>query len=732
MTGEAEQLQRTPAGTPPPAAPVETWRPLVLVEGADGADDRLAALRADPGVTVTDRLDRQREELRKLRPACPPELLEEPPRWVYYPWRRTAVRLLGPQGFRRLRLDRNRNKITLEEQEQLQTRSIGVVGLSVGHAIAHTLALEGLCGHLALADFDHLELSNLNRIPATVLDLDIHKAVIAARRVAELDPYLDVSVWTEGIGTGNLDAFCEGLDILVEECDSLDVKLMVREAARRHRLPVLMETSDRGLLDVERFDLDPTRQVFHGLLDGVSAEQLRGLSTRAKAPYALRLLEADGLSARMAASMAEIDETVTTWPQLGGDVTLGAATIAAAVRRTVREPGLASGRQRIDLDEALGGIAEPDPPKHLVDVRVEREPLPDDPLTALAHAAHLAPSGGNAQPWRFVLDGERLRLHREPRASVTMDVAHRGSYLALGAALANARIAASAAGVLGEARVLPDPGDPDLAATLELGRGTDLDLAGLHDAMLTRHTNRQPGTPTALDPSDRTALAEAAEREGCGLRLLDEADTITRCAELLAESDRLRYLSPWLHAEMMREVRWPGHDDLARGIDVRTLELDATELAKLDVARRGDVMRHLADWDAGTALGEVTRDRVGTSSAVAAVTIRGDDPASYVRGGAAVERVWIAAEQAGLAVQPVSPIFLYATNEDERAELVPDRFLDPLTAVARRLRALLALEEDEQFALLLRLSHAPAATTPSGRRPFSEVIERTGVVELAT
>ena len=69
-------------------------------------------------------------------------------------------------AFRAVRLDRNRNKITTDEQQRLGELRIGVVGLSVGHAIAYTLAAEGVCGDLRLADFDDLELSNLNRVPA--------------------------------------------------------------------------------------------------------------------------------------------------------------------------------------------------------------------------------------------------------------------------------------------------------------------------------------------------------------------------------------------------------------------------------------------------------------------------------------------------------------------------------------------------------------------------------------
>ena len=128
-------------------------------------------------------------------------------------------------------------------------------------------------------------------------------------------------------------SFLDGLDLVIEECDSLDVKLLVREAARERRIPVLMETSDRGVLDVERFDLEPDRPVFHGLLAGLHSSDLAGLSIQEKAPYVLRILGAADVTSRGAASLLEVGQTITGWPQLGSEVTLGAATAAAAVRR---------------------------------------------------------------------------------------------------------------------------------------------------------------------------------------------------------------------------------------------------------------------------------------------------------------------------------------------------------------------------------------------------------------
>jgi len=47
-----------------------------------------------------------------------------------------------------------------------------------------------------------------------------------------------VTTFTEGITTDNLARFIDGLDLIIEECDSLDIKFLVREMAREHAIPV--------------------------------------------------------------------------------------------------------------------------------------------------------------------------------------------------------------------------------------------------------------------------------------------------------------------------------------------------------------------------------------------------------------------------------------------------------------------------------------------------------------
>ncbi|KAF0960117.1 Rv1355c family protein [Rhodococcus sp. T7] len=689
---------------------------LLLDEGHSGDASVLDRLRGDPAVVFIDRLDHQRDALRSLVPTPGPDVLDEASVWAYYSWRRTVVRLLGPTSFRRLRLDRNRNKITAQEQERLRDVTVGIVGLSVGHAVALALTLEGACGGLRLADFDTLELSNLNRVPGTVLDLGVNKAVVAARRIAEIDPYVTVTLWKDGLDVESVAEFLDGTDVVIDECDSLDVKVSLRREARRRGLPVLMATSDRGLLDVERFDVEPDRPAFHGVIGDVDVESLAGLGSRDKFPLVLQILDAGQLSASMAASLVEVDETISTWPQLGGEVLLGGAQVAAAVRRIGLGQPLASGRCRMDLDENLDALADPPLPQDLPEHPVGRgtAAVPQDAVDAVVNAAARAPSGGNVQPWTIAAEDAGLTISLAPEHTTAMDVGYRGSCVAVGAALHNARIAASAAGILGAVTV--HDGDPGLlVATMTFGSGKDRELGDRYEHMLDRTTNRRLGAPRPLDDSQAGLLAEAAAREGARLCLVTDRDDIAAIGAILAESDRIRFLTPILHREMIGELRWPPRDSVETGIDVRALELDSAELSTLALLRRPEVMERLGAQDAGQSLGKSTADRIASSSAVAVVAIPGSTSRDYVRGGEATESVWIHAQALGLAVQPISPVFLYGVESADLEQLSP-RYAAPLERLREELFDVVGAKADEELAMVLRLSHAPGPSVRSERR----------------
>jgi molybdopterin/thiamine biosynthesis adenylyltransferase len=683
--------------------------------------EELGRLQANPAIQSLDQRNEQIAGLRKLRPAPSEEVLAEGIRWVYYPWRRSVVAVLGPLGFRTLRLDRNRNNITAEEQARLNSLTIGVAGLSVGHVIAHTLAAQGLCGAIRLADFDRLELSNLNRVPATVFDLGLNKAHVAARRIAELDPYLRVEVFDNGLTVETVKPFLSGLDVVVEECDSLEIKAVTRFCARDRGIPVLMATSDRGMVDVERFDQEPERPILHGLLGQLDVKLLPGMSSREKIPHMLRHLEAERLSPRATASLIEVDRTLSTWPQLASDVIIGASAVAEAVRRIGLGEPLKSGRCRVDVGRALDLLDEPEMAAHRSAYAVAQSSAAassaiDD---AIIMAALRAPSGGNSQPWDIDATASEITISLAPEHTSSMDVNFRGSAVALGAALFNVRVAAAAHGILGPVNVVENRDGKLLQGTVLLRAGDDPALAALYQPMLARETNRHRGIPQAIDDKTIELLTAAAESEGARLRLLTRESELSCAATIFGAADRIRYLTPRLHEEMFSELRLPGDSDPDTGLDIRTLELDASDEAMLEILRRPDVMAQLADWDAGDALGDDMRNRVRASSALAIITVAGQKLTDYARGGSATEAVWILAQRDGLSVQPLSPVFLHARSMDELTTLSL-RFADELSRAQSEFMRLTGTDPEESIVLVLRFSTALPPSVLS-RRSASRV-----------
>jgi len=369
--GAGRSAVTIPAPGPGRAADAEAWRP-VLFESQRAQDRReLAALLASGQVReVCDTIEEQLRELVKSREpgrklagaelerSVAEQLAGVEPAsygvWAWYPWSGRLVHLLPREEFRLVRTDRNRGRIERPQQRELMGRRVGVIGLSVGSSAALTFAMEGIGGAFKLADFDALSLSNLNRLRAGVHHMGLNKCVIAARQMLEIDPWLDIEIYPAGLTDANMPEFFRGghgpIDLLVEECDTPYVKIAAREHARRFGIPVVMDANDRGLLDVERFDLEPERPLLHGILGETTAADLLDLTFDQIVDLILTMVDRERISPELAASIPQIGKTLSSWPQLASGVALGGALTAEAARRILLGQPRPSGRFYTDLE----------------------------------------------------------------------------------------------------------------------------------------------------------------------------------------------------------------------------------------------------------------------------------------------------------------------------------------------------------------------------------------------
>ena len=246
------------------------------------------------------------------------------------------MHVLPEDAFIEVRTNRNRDKITREETAALKGKTVGIAGLSVGQTTAIALAMEQGCGRLKLADFDVIELSNLNRIRCSLDQLELPKWVVAARTIAEFDPYIELEVFEDGVTQDNVASFVEGCDVVVDACDSLSAKALLRLEAKRQKRPLVMDTNDRGMLDIERYDAqDASAGYLHGRID---EDTMRLFATSdAWMPQALdAFVDVANASERGRLSLPQVGTALVSWPQTYTGVAAGGATLP---RRAPSRPG---------------------------------------------------------------------------------------------------------------------------------------------------------------------------------------------------------------------------------------------------------------------------------------------------------------------------------------------------------------------------------------------------------
>jgi molybdopterin/thiamine biosynthesis adenylyltransferase len=677
--------------------------------------------------------------------------------WVYYPWSRRLVHMLDEEEFIKVRSNRNQYKITLKEQEILNTKRIGIIGLSVGQSIALTLAMERGFGELRLTDFDTLELSNLNRIRSGVHNLGLPKVVITAREIAEIDPFLHVSCFFNGLSEENMDSFFSDngkLDLVVDECDGLDIKILARFKARELQIPVIMDTSDRGMLDVERFDLEPNRPLLHGTIENVDPKNIKNLSTEDKIPVMLQMLGVENISLRAKASMIEVEQTINTWPQLASSVALGGAVGADVSRRILLDQYHDSGRYYIDLEELIA-----DKEKQADDKPVSRlnpfEPLsvedmekmvsvvlpqlmPDDiypneeNINSLVAAAAAAPSTGNDQPWKwYYKQGTLFLFHEEFRSHSFGDFQKTASFITFGAAYENLYVHALSIGIEPYYSFFPDGSTEKLVATIRFRKLipnplSDL-LKPLDQAIFRRHTNRIIAPKTEIHSDIYTRLARLAESvPGAKVRFFTEENDIKSMARIIGACDRMRLLHPEGHYDFVhREMRWTPEDaeKTLTGIDIRTLELGNSLMAAMGVIKSEKVINAVKQFGGGNALGMLAMRTLSTASALCMISIPGYELKNFFEGGRSMERFWLEATNLNLAIHPViSPLYLFSRILHGNGEGLDEKNIKELQFLREAFNKITGTGNNDAEVFLTKIAIAKEPLLKAHRLPVEDIL----------
>ncbi len=125
-------------------------------------------------------------------------------------------------------------------QMKLRGARVAVVGAGgIGVPVLHYLAAAGV-GALTVIDDDVVSASNLQRqVLYGTGDVGSPKALLATRRLFEINPFVAVTPVTLRLDGGNAEALLGGHDVIVDGSDSFATRLAVADAAYRLHIPLV-------------------------------------------------------------------------------------------------------------------------------------------------------------------------------------------------------------------------------------------------------------------------------------------------------------------------------------------------------------------------------------------------------------------------------------------------------------------------------------------------------------
>ncbi len=624
--------------------------------------------------------------------------------WFYYPWKNALVHTLQKEDFITVRTNRNLYKITPAQQQALSHKTIGIIGLSVGSIIATTMAMERIAGTFKLADFDTLELSNLNRVKAGIDSLGLPKVVVTARQILELDPYINIELFEAGVDKSNIDSFLGGekpVDILIEECDTLYIKFLAREKCKSLRIPLIMDTSERSMLDIERYDLNKAQPIFNGLVKNITSEQIPKMSDAERFVITVKIVGKENISTNMKASFMEIKQSISTWPQLASSVIGGGGYTTQVARRILLGENIVSGRYLLDAESMI--VALPSKPakldkkdpiaigwelpkKDILTTRQQKQiigrikhnyinaaAISGSTIKSLVKAAITAPSGGNMQPWEWIFQQNVLYLfHRTELSHSLLDHQKYGSYIAFGAALKNLAIAATHSGYTAKYSLFPDT-DTRLIAVITFTKSSTIEAGILYDSIFKRVTNREVSQQkiSALDKKNIEQLSKLKMPEGLMLHTVTDEATKRLMGEFTGHGTVCRFFSDRGHYDLFeKEIRWTQKEyrQTKTGIDLDSLGVGKAEETIFRFASQPEVMHKMRSFEGGGIFFNNDVKAAINSIFIGIIAANKHDSTTWIKAGEQLQETWLWLTHLGYAVQPIAASVFLANQIQNQKE----------------------------------------------------------------
>lgn len=263
-------------------------------------------------------------------------------------------------------------------------------------------------------------------------------------------------------------------------------------------------------------------------------------------------------------------------------------------------------------------------------------------LDSMLQAAVIAPSAHNTQPWQFIVKGDQLEVYvDQSRCLPASDPINRQAYLSVGCALMNCVVAAAEQEYDVTTSLLPDSNDVRFAARLTIKKGlVDEPLAQLATYIGPRRTDRSPYDGKDLTETEQQLMPTLHNSHVLLVSDKEQKDKIAALSHegtftALGQREFKNELAHWVRNNWTKQK--DGMPGYATGIPA-PLSLIAPLLVRILPLHKQEAI--------------VAQRQISTASSIVVIVTAGDKPIDWLQSGMVMERLWLEATRAEVAVMP--------------------------------------------------------------------------------
>lgn len=581
---------------------------------------------------------------------------------------------------------RNIGLFTKDEQVKLAHAAVGIPGMGgVGGIHFMTMVRTGV-GRFHISDFDVYEPANINRqFGARVPEFGRQKMEVMKEQAISVNPFIKIKEFPEGITSGSIDEFLDGLDVVLDSLDffAFDARRLLFKRAREKGVHVitagplgfssamLVFAPDKGMGFDEYFDIVKgmkleDKYIAFALGLAPKATQFKYMDTGK-----LSFKDGKGPSLNIACQLCS--------------AVAGTEAVKIILKRGKVKPvpyylqfdpylqkfchkklymGNRHPWQKIKaklVKQMVNRSAEikPEEPE-MPNMQTDGKQINPDILEYIIKAGIQAPSGDNAQPWKFSYKTNTIRLYLNKDADHSFfNVNQIASIISCGAVIENMKIAATKFGLKS---IITYFDDEINVAEITFSKDAMLEKDDLSEFIWKRTTNRILYEKSAVPQGLVSGLKESIKDiEGTNVYFITDRDKLEQLADLVSLADRIRTERRDLHEHLVSMIRFSMDEALEKrdGFYIKNLEAGFDGELFLKATKSWAVMKVANTLGAGKIVAQAAYKGLINSSGAGLIITSGTKHGHFLNGGQALQRIWLTLTESGYHFQPMTAITLF-------------------------------------------------------------------------